>query len=113
MQTKDETVSLTNLAEGGAVELFDMELQRVLQNMDNPNVIKDVEREITLVVRLKPTETPGMIRSTVQVRSKLAGRKTLLSHMAIGRGAQGMEAREINTGKQQPIFNNVVEIKSE
>ena len=47
MYTSDELTSLINLADGAAIELFDMELLKVLENIQNPNRQKDLEREIT------------------------------------------------------------------
>lgn len=105
MITNEEKVSLTNLAEGGAVELFDLELQRVLNNMEDPNVLKEAEREIILTVKLKPSDTPGIVRTKIGVKSKLAGRQILQTHMAIGRGPQGMEAKELSKPKQQQLDN--------
>lgn len=46
-------VSLSTLARGAAIERFDDELQRVLNNIIDPNTTEGA-REITLKVKIKP-----------------------------------------------------------
>jgi hypothetical protein len=104
MYTNDEIASLGNLAKGGVIELFDLELEKALRNIDDPNKVKDSEREIVLTVKLKPTDTKGIVSIKIGIKSKLAGQRIINTALMIGRGPNGMEARELY--QQQPLFND-------
>lgn len=49
-------LSLANMADGAAVEAFDIQLRRVLENILDPNVNATAVRKVTLEVRIKPDE---------------------------------------------------------
>lgn len=51
--TEEEKASLLTLARGAAIEQFDDELQRVLNNIVDPNT-KEGVREVNLKVKIKP-----------------------------------------------------------
>jgi len=104
MYTADELTSLINLAEGAAVELFDLELLKVLKNIQNPNCQKDVEREIVLTVKLKPTDTPGIVFTRISVKPKMAAPNVISTHLLVGSGPGGIEARELY--KQQQFWDD-------
>ena len=56
MLENKELVSLNNLGEGAAAELFDLELHRVLDNIQDVNTKATTKRVITLKVTLQPDE---------------------------------------------------------
>ena len=56
LNTSDEKLSLANLGGGAAVEKFDTELQKVLDNIADPNTVENAGREVTLKVKIKPKE---------------------------------------------------------
>lgn len=51
--TEEERASLLTLARGAAIERFDDEMQRVLDNIVDPNT-RDGVREVNLKVKIKP-----------------------------------------------------------
>jgi len=51
--TEEEKASLLTLARGAAIERFDDEMQRVLDNIVDPNTREGV-REVNLKVKIKP-----------------------------------------------------------
>ena len=51
-----ETISLVNLGGGAALEMFEDQLQKVLENITDVNTDPKGIREITLKLRFKPTE---------------------------------------------------------
>lgn len=61
--TKEERVSLENLAQGAAIERFNDELQRVMNNVVDPNTADGI-REICLKVQIKPNpeRTMGSVK---------------------------------------------------
>lgn len=112
MYTSEELTSLANLDNGGAIELFDLELEKVLENIDDINKKGKDERSITLTVKLKPTDTEGIVSTQIEVKSKLAGQRTRSTHLMIGREGGKVKARELY--KQQPLEfgNNVTQINN-
>ena len=104
MNYSDEMPSILNIAEGGAVELFDLELARVFKNLSNPNRTRDAEREVVLTVKFKPTDAKSIIDTKISVKSKLAPRKVLSTLMHVENG----EGREL-VQKQRSLFNHIAE----
>lgn len=68
----ERQVSLETMNGGAAVELFNDELQKVLDNIGDPNTKPDTVREITLKVKIKPNEKRRFADVSLQVTSKLA-----------------------------------------
>lgn len=112
MHTKEEAITLGNIGGGAAVELFDLELRKVLKDVLDPNTDAKTIRSISLRVTLKPDEDREMGVIGVSVASKLAGSKEFLTKAFFGIENGRPEARELETG-QGNLFNqdgNVVPI---
>jgi len=104
MNYSDEVPSILNIAEGGAVELFDLEMARVFKNLSNPNRTPDAEREITLTIKFKPTDAKSIIDTKISVKTKLAPRRTISTLMHVENG----EGREL-VAKQRSLFDYAAE----
>lgn len=98
-------VSLATLADGALGELFDAELQRVLQNVADPNTDPEQIRTITLTVKVKPNEEREIGDVTVSAASKLAALKKVKTVIYMGRQAGKLVAVESNP-KQQGLFSD-------
>ena len=96
MKVKYEEVSLRSLANGAAVELFDAELQRVLQNIGDPNTAPKESRVITLKVKIIPNEERSAASVSVAVGSKLAPFKPYGTLFIIGAEGDRVQAYENN-----------------
>jgi hypothetical protein len=70
-----EVVTLTTLAGGAAVELFQNELDRVLRNIADPNTDAKGVRKIQLTIAIKPNEDRDMGAVTISATSKMASVK--------------------------------------
>lgn len=71
----EETIQLETIAHGALNELFQEEVKRVVQNIQDPNTDANVVREITLKIKLKPDDTREVAVVDIAVTSKLAGNK--------------------------------------
>lgn len=71
MTQEMELSSLANLGHGAAIERFDDEMERALQNIMDINTTEDV-REVRLIVKLKPNEERTACAVAVACTSKLA-----------------------------------------
>jgi len=106
MYTSDDKLSLQNLGNGAATELFEKELDRVLKDIMDPNTEATAAREINLKVVFKPDEERDLGATGIKVTSKLAGSKVFVTKVAFGRASDGkMEAREVFSG-QKTLFDD-------
>lgn len=64
-------LNLDTLQGGAARELFEIELQKVLRNIADPNTKPDAVRKLTLEVTIKPSEKRSMLYVAVKASSKL------------------------------------------
>ena len=106
MYTAEEKISLNNLGNGAANELFERELDRVLKDILDPNTEATAQREINLKLIFKPDDERDLGATGIKVASKLAGSRVFVTKVAFGRDKVGhVEAREIFSG-QQTLFGD-------
>lgn len=107
-----ESMSLKSLGQGAAVELFDVEMQKALENIVDPNTDPKKARTITLKVTMKPDEEREYASITVQVSSTLASIKPYATHCFIGKDRHGVVATEHNPKQLNLDLYRVDEIQS-
>lgn len=107
-----ERVGLSNLLGGLAVERFDDELQRVLQNIVDPNTAPNAKREITLKVSIKPSNSRDFGGVEVAVTSKLAPAAKVESRIFISATRGGPVATEHNPNQPPLPFAEQAKIVS-
>ncbi len=73
----EEFVSLLTLGEGAAVELVNDELQKVFENILDPNTAPTKAREVILKLTFKPDENRDIGRVDITAGSKLVGAKSV------------------------------------
>lgn len=99
----NERVSLENLGSGAAVELFNLELQRVLDNIIDENTKCGVVREVTLKVRIKPDEDREWGTVEIAASSKLAPVHPYPTQIIIGK-ERGKGVATEHDPKQMKMF---------
>lgn len=104
MFLNDEAMTLENIAHGVAEEKFQIELQRVLDNMVDPNTEAKKTREIVLKLKFTPNEARNMALITVESDCKLVPHKAYASACTIEADGKKGLAREVQQGRQQPLF---------
>lgn len=101
----ENVVSLSTLGNGAAVQLFQVELQKVLDNIVDENTNPKAIREVTLKVKVKPDEDRDYGQVSISCTSKLAPMAPFGTNFFIGkRGRQGV-AQEHNP-KQAKLFES-------
>ena len=108
MITKEEPISLENLADGAAIERFDIELAKVLRAMADPNTAVK-KHEVSLKVSLTPNDNDDFIKIDIEVHGKPAPPRGLTTTALLGRGPMPM-AHEL-APKQAPLFDNVKDLE--
>jgi len=97
--TKDDEASLANLAEGAAIEIFNLELAETLKNIADPNRKRKFKREIHLIAKLEPADAAGVITLTIESKLKLATRNVVTTTLMYGKDplTGRIEARELES----------------
>lgn len=72
MPRSEENVSLDTLNQGAAIERFNLALQEVLDNIQDPNTDPKKARTVTLKCTIKPAEDREVGNIQVDVVAKLA-----------------------------------------
>lgn len=109
---KTELVSLANLANGAAVERFDYELQKVLDNIADPNTKTKAARTITLKVSIVPSEDRSVGSVEIQCSSSLAGMQPAGHHVFLVQEGRYQRAYQ-HAAQQGELFpENVTELKA-
>lgn len=98
----DRHLKLSTLAGGVAEELFQNELDRVLNNLDDPNTDHKAARSITLSFVFHTDEERRVSNVAIRSSSKLAGVKSRSTVIFLGRQQGVMTAVEQLT--QEELF---------
>lgn len=85
MPEQPRTLTLSNLADGAAEELFQQALARVLENVDDPNTDAKARRVITLSFTVTPDEDRRTGKVAVSCSTRLAGISPMRVNIHIGR----------------------------
>jgi len=108
MTTKEyDEMTLDNIGHGAALEFFERDLKKVLENIRDPNMNPATVRKITIEVSIKPNadlETAG-----VQVKSKATLAQLKPAESAVFLGADG-KAYQSNL-RQQQMFDAEGKVK--
>lgn len=97
----EQKVTIGTLAGGAVQERFEIELQKVLQNIMDPNTDWKKKRTITLSVTFDPTEERSFSTINCAVKSTLAPQKLVSSGLFIGKDGKG-RALAAEVVKQTP-----------
>jgi hypothetical protein len=100
-----EKVSLATLGGGSAVERFDHELQKVLNNIADFNTPPEAVREVTLKVRIKPNQDRDFTSVQIITTSKLVPIRPEATSFYIGSDDGEAIATEYNPKQERLAFN--------
>ena len=92
-------VALSTLNGGVVEELFSEELEKVLANIADPNTKPTEEREITIKIKIKPTEERSNATTRIQASSKLA--KVRMSESFVVLSHDGSSVKAYTTDPRQ------------
>ncbi len=97
-----EKVSITNLLGGGIIEMVDDELQRVADNILDPNTKETAARTVTLKITLKPDVDRSIAQTSVDVQAKLAPVRPQATRLFVGQ-QRGKGVLVEHNPQQQPL----------
>lgn len=104
MMEESDLVSLANLGKGAAIERFDDEFSRALNNVVDPNTGEGA-RTITLKVKIKPNANRTACDVAVVCTSTLACAKPFQTQIFVGKERGQAKATEYNPEQQFPLLS--------
>lgn len=84
-----ERKNILEMARGAIMERVDVEMDRVIENILDPNTPAKKKRSITLRIDLMPEENRGRVDMKVQCKSTLAPMVDVSTAMCITTGRKG------------------------
>jgi hypothetical protein len=98
-----DKVELQKFQNGAVIEMFNEELRKVIENIEDENTVAKAERSITIKIAIKPDRTRRTADVTVQTSSTLAKIKAAESLLFFDRDDQGaLSAYEDYPGPEFP-----------
>lgn len=92
-----DKLTIANIARGALAEQFDVELEKVLDNVLDPNTEAKKPRKIQITVEIKPNdEKRGNATVKVTTKSTIIPSNSLVTMIVIGKDKEGnIEAAEL------------------
>ena len=87
-------VTLTEMQGGAMQEIFERELEKVLENIQDVNTGPKATRKITLEVEFKPNESRDIAECTIRAHSKLSPVRELMSTVYLDGNGKALEKVE-------------------
>lgn len=109
-----QNATLTNLHNGAAVELFEYELKRVLENIADDNTSPTAVREIKITIKLKPSKDRSTATTELNVDSKLCppqAHESVMFFDSDGRGNFGAFVTQLREQELDFQESKIVELK--
>ena len=97
-------VSLATIGGGAAVELFNIELAKVLNNIVDENTDPEAMREVVLKVKLKPDSDRDSAKVQISAQAKLAPINSFSTNFFIGKNRGKGIAQEHNPKQAKFVF---------
>lgn len=100
-----EDVTLSNINKGAAEELFQAELERVIENIGDVNTEPDAVRKILVEIAIKPNKDRDLAAVAVSCKSKLAPMRPHGHFMQLVFDGEKIHAQTTNVTQQEFDYN--------
>jgi hypothetical protein len=97
-----QKVSIESLSNGAATERFNLEFQKVLENILDPNTTATLQRQVNLTLKIKPSDNREFAQVEIHTSSKLAPITEHITQVFIGKDIRGRA--EASERVQQSLF---------
>lgn len=108
-------LNLSSLASGGVQENFDMEVKKLLKNIQDPNTDAEKPRKLVMTLTLLPDGSRELIKLDSQIKLTMAPTKSVTTNLITGKNPNGeIEAQELKSGaKGQMYFDEEATIRTD
>lgn len=98
-------LNLSSLASGGVQENFDMEVKKLLENVQDPNTDAEKPRKLVMTLTLQPDESRELIKLDSQIKLTMAPTKSVTTNLIAGLNQSGeVEAQELKSGAKGQMY---------
>jgi hypothetical protein len=98
------TVNIGNINEGAAIDAFDLELRKVLENIADLSTVATADRAITLKVTFKPESDRCKVHTEFSISTKLAGIEKHVSKIFVAKTDSGALVALDADPRQMPLW---------
>lgn len=105
----EKIIDLNTFAEGALLKKTTRELQKIFENIHDPNTNPTKTRSITITISLSADEKREYIDSEISVTSKTVPHKPATAKMIMGKHEGKVTARELVSGKKGQMFFDTTE----
>lgn len=109
--SEEKKVSLANILGGAAIERWDDEFDRVVENICDPNTDPKAMRSISLKVKIKPNDKRSFGIVSIECDSRICPPKAVGTEIFIGKGRDGVVIASENNLRQPELPG--VDVKQE
>jgi hypothetical protein len=106
-----DKITLANLGNGGLEEQFQMALEQVLWNIDDPNAKSEAVRKVVITIDIKPTKSGDMGSLRYSVTPKLAPHEAQETLIGIGKEEGSIVAKELSGDPAQMTIDDFAKPK--
>lgn len=94
--------NMEKFANGAFTQQINRELEKVTQNIQDPNTDATAKRRITVVIEFKPNEERNFVTTGVQAKSTLAPSLGAVTALNMGKNLKTGEVEAVEIGNQIP-----------
>lgn len=95
-------LNMEEFANGAFTAQINRELEKVTQNIQDPNTDATAKRRITVVIEFKPNEARNFVTTGVQAKSTLAPALGAVTALNMGKNLKTGEVEAVEIGNQLP-----------
>jgi hypothetical protein len=99
----EEKVTLENLGAGAAKQLFEVELQRALDDILDPNTDPKAVRKVQLTLAMKPGSDRSVSKVGIQATSTMGKPLPFMTEFFLGKGVNGKAVAYENNPRQMKL----------
>lgn len=95
-------IDMEKFAGGAFTTQINRELEKVTENIQDPNTDATAKRRITVVIEFKPNEARNFVTTGVQAKSTLAPALGAVAALSMGKNLKTNEVEAVEIGNQIP-----------
>ncbi|EMC14440.1 phage protein [Streptococcus mutans N66] len=114
MTNKKIKLDLSQIGEGGLQEKVDKELEKVFDNILDPNTETKTARKLTITLTMKSDDSRQTVATAMEVKSTLAPQKSVATTVLVGQKDGTVYANELkSTVPGQTYFDEEAVLRSD
>jgi len=99
-------VNIGNINEGAAIDAFDLELRKVLENISDLSTVATATRRIVLTVEFKPESDRCKVHTEFAIKTTLAGIEKHVSKIFVAKTDEGALVALDADPRQMPLWES-------